>query len=117
MNVIKCNWIPFIDKSSNRASFRVCLIARIAVRIQTICKCTCIGNISVRIFCEIKEEDEFLEKVFNGEGYDFLCSICLSRFKADLVLGCERVEQAGNNINSRLLISMCVVDEDRKFVV
>ena len=117
MNVIKSNWIPFVNESSYGTGFWVGLIASVAVWIDSVGKSTRIGNISVRIFSKVKEENKFLEKFFDIEGDIFSSTISISCLERNLLLGRKSIEEPSDDVDGWLFVSMGVIDKDWKFIV
>ena len=117
MNVIKSNWIPFVNESGYSTGFWVGLIASVAVWIDSVGKSTRIGNISVRIFSKVKEENKFLEEFFDIEGDIFSSTVGISCLEGNLLFGRKSIEESSDDVNSWLFVSVGVIDKDWKFIV
>ena len=117
MNVIESNWIPFVNESSYSTGFWVGLIASVAVWINSVGKSTRIGNISVRIFSKVKEENEFLEEFFDIEGDILSSTVGISCLEGNFLLGCKSIEEPSDDVDGWLFVSMGVIDKDWKFIV
>ena len=117
VDIIEGNWVPFVNQSSNGAGFRIGLVTSITVRVKAIGQSPCVEDIAVRVFRKVKEEDKFLQQVLDVESDKFFRTIGSGCFEADLVFSCKSFKETCDNINSRLFISMGVVNEHRQFII